>query len=81
MDYPDVKTVEPIDNYNLIIIFSNGEIKQFDVKPYIKGNWFGKLKNISVFNIVRPCGKTVEWIDGQDIAPHELYKLSFAIYK
>ena len=24
----------------------------------------------------KPCGTTVEWDDGQDIAPHELYELS-----
>ena len=64
MDYPDVKNVKPTDCYNLIIIFSNGEIKKFDVKPYVKDNWFGRLKDVNVLNTVRPCGKTVGWIDG-----------------
>lgn len=78
MDYPKVESVKPIDNYIIIVTFANGEIKQFDVKPYIKGSWFGKLKDIKVFNTVHPNNDTVEWADGQDIAPHELYELSYA---
>lgn len=76
MNYPKVLSVQPIDNYCVRITFETGEIKTFDVNPYIKGNWFGELKNINTFNTVRPCGNTIEWENGQDIAPHELYELS-----
>ncbi|WP_308698359.1 DUF2442 domain-containing protein [uncultured Thomasclavelia sp.] len=76
MKYPKVLKVKPDDDYKLIITFDSGEIKEFDVKPYIKGEWFGKLSNRVVFSTVKPCGNTVEWCDGQDIAPHELYELS-----
>lgn len=76
MNYPKVLSVQPIENYNILVTFETGEVKTFDVKPYIKGNWFGELKNIQTFNTVRPCGNTVEWENGQDIAPHELYELS-----
>ena len=31
------------EDYTLRIIFDNGEEKIFDVKPYIKGNWYGEL--------------------------------------
>lgn len=79
MRYPKVISVKAENNYNLVLRFENGEIKLFDVKPYIKGEWFGELKDISIFNSVRPCGNTVEWINGQDIAPHELYELSKSI--
>jgi len=37
------------------------------------------LNDINVFNTVRPCGNTIEWSDGQDIAPHELYELSVVV--
>ena len=76
MKYPNVTNVTPLPDYHIKITFETGETKVFDVTPYIKGNWFGKLRDISVFNTVRPCGNTVEWCDGQDIAPHELYELS-----
>lgn len=48
----------------------------FDVTPYIHRDWYGKLADSAHFATVRPSGRTVEWADGQDIAPHELYELS-----
>ncbi len=78
MSEPKVIKVNPLPNYHLLIIYENGEQKIFDVNPYLIGDWFGELKDESVFRTVRPCGTTVEWADGQDIAPHELYELSVA---
>lgn len=69
-------SVTPINDYKLLIEFSNKEKKIFDVKPYITGSWYGMLADISFFKTVHISGKTVEWADGQDIAPHELYELS-----
>ena len=76
MKYPNVLKVVPYDDYNVVVTYETGEIKRFDVKPYITGEWFGQLSDEKVFNTVRPCGNTIEWLDGQDIAPHELYELS-----
>lgn len=79
MKCPKILKVIANDDYNLIITYENGETKRFDVKPYIIGEWFGQLKDISIFKSVMPCGNTVEWCGGQDIAPHELYDLSVPI--
>ena len=79
MQYPKVLNVLPQKDYTVIVTFESGEIKKFNVKPYISGNWFGQLMDLDIFNTVRPCGNTIEWADGQDIAPHELYELSVAI--
>lgn len=68
--------VKLLDNYLLYITFDNGENKIFDVKPLISGNWFGELENKSVFSTVKISGNTVEWINGQDICPDDLYYLS-----
>ena len=57
----------------LEVTFNNGEVKDFDVKPYLKGDWYGKLKSTIIFNQVRIGGLSVEWPDGQDICPDELY--------
>ena len=73
---PRVKEVRPIEDYRLHLIFDNGEERIFDVKPYISGSWYGQLRDVNVFRTVRVSGKTVEWADGQDIAPHELYEMS-----
>lgn len=79
MQYPKVLNVSPQKDYTVIVTFESGEIKRFNVKPYISGNWFGQLMDLDIFNTVRPCGNTIEWDDGQDIAPHELYELSVSI--
>ena len=64
---PTAIDVSPLDNYCLNIKFDNGEIGFFDVKPYIKGNWYSELKNIEYFNTVKTNGFTVEWENGQDL--------------
>ena len=79
MKYPMVIDVVPQDDYSVVVTFETGEIKKFNVKPYISGEWFGKLCDMSLLNTVRPAGNTIEWADGQDIAPHELYDLSINI--
>ena len=72
MKYPNIISVRPTSDYNVILTLENGIIKKFDVKPYISGAWFGELKDKDIFNTVHPRGNTIEWKDGQDIAPHEL---------
>ena len=42
---PTVTKVIPEKNYQLLLEFDNGESKLFDVKPYIKGTWFGRLSD------------------------------------
>ena len=62
--------------WRIISLNLNNETRIFDVKPYINGSWYGMLSDVSFFKTVHISGNTVEWADGQDIAPHELYELS-----
>lgn len=73
---PTAIRVIPQDHYLLRLTFDNGETKIFDVKPYITGSWYGKLRNPAYFHKVRTDGFTVVWPDGQDLCPDELYNLS-----
>ena len=73
---PIVKNVQPLEHYQILVTYETGERRVFDVKPYISGDWFGELADRRVFQSVHPCGTTVAWEDGQDIAPHELYENS-----
>ena len=76
---PTAVDVKPEENYVLRIVFDNGEIKQFDVKPYIHGEWYGKLADRAYFRAVSTDGFTVVWPDGQDLCPDELYLLSVPV--
>ncbi len=77
---PRLQAVEPMKDYRLRLIYETGEVKLFDVSPYIVGTWYGELKNIAYFRSVQllPEGIGIEWANGQDIAPHELYEQSIA---
>jgi len=76
MRIPKILNVEPLDSYKIKLDYETGETKIFDVSPYINGNWFSELKNKDYFQAVKllPCGFGIEWENGQDIAPHELYE-------
>lgn len=74
---PTAVSVVPQDNYIIDVTFDNGEEKRFDVKPYIKGEWYGQLKDATYFKAVSTDGYTVTWPNGQDICPDELYELSY----
>ena len=73
MIYPRAVDVFPLPDYRLQVAFDNGEQRIFDVKPYLRGEWFSELRDLSVFNAVRIEGLSVAWPDGQDIAPDCLY--------
>ncbi len=77
--YLAVKGVIPTNNYNLILTFSNGEKRQFDMNPYLDKGIFKELRDISKFNSVRLSFDTVEWDNEADFDPEILYKYSVII--
>lgn len=76
---PTAVKVEPLKDYKLLVYFDNDEKKVFDVLPYIKGSWYGRLKDFNYFRAVQTDGYTVCWPEGQDICPDELYECGKAI--
>lgn len=73
MQRPTATKVEVYQRHVLKITFDNGEIRLFDVIPYIKGSWYGELENEGVFHTVKTNGYSIEWEGGQDICPDDLY--------
>ena len=73
---PRVKKVIPEENYILRVTFANGEVRKFDVKPYLDKGMFKELKNISAFRAVRPAFGTIQWRGGQDLCPDTIYEES-----
>lgn len=77
--YLAVKTVQAIDNYNLILTFENGEKRLFDMNPYLDKEIFKALRDISKFNSVRLSFDTIEWENEADLDPEFLYEYSTKI--
>jgi len=70
---PRVINVKPEQNYSLLLTFNNGEVKRFDVKPYLEIGIFKQLKDLSVFNSVKPFLGSIQWVNGVDLCPDTLY--------
>lgn len=70
---PRVTNVKPEQNFTLLITFSNGEVKKFDVKPYLEIGIFKELKDLSIFNSVKPSLGSIQWANGVDLCPDTLY--------
>ncbi len=76
---PRAVNVKVKENYILEVEFDNGEIRGFDVKPYLKLKAFEALKNIDNFSKVKVDGLSIAWDSGVDICPDELYNNSYSI--
>ena len=75
---PSVKNVEPLDNYKLKLLFTNGDLKVFDVSPYLDKGIFCELKEDSYFKQVKVVAGAVEWPHEQDFSNDTLFLLSIA---
>jgi len=70
---PRVINVKPEHDFTLMITFSNGEVKCFDVKPYLGIGIFKELQDLSLFNSVKPFLGSIQWANGLDLCPDTLY--------
>lgn len=77
--YFSVKSVTPINNYNLILTFENGEKRQFDMNPFLNKGIFRELKDVLKFNSVKVSFDTIEWENQADQDPEVLYQSSIKI--
>jgi hypothetical protein len=75
---PRVKAVKAEDNFTLSLLFTNGERRLFDVKPYLTVGVFKTLDDPAYFRRVRVFLGSVEWPQGQDFCPDTLYEESVA---
>jgi hypothetical protein len=71
--HPRVKTVKPNVDYTLTLTFTNDEVKVFDVKPYLDKGIFKELRDLSIFNSVKPFLGSIQCQNGQDFCPDTLY--------
>ena len=74
MNYPSVKEVSSIEDYQIDIRFDNGECGVLDMKPYLSFGVFNKIKNPEAFSKVKVSFDTVEWDAGVDLDPEFVYR-------
>ena len=77
---PDIIKVKALDDYKIYLKFKNGEEKIYDMTEYIeKIKFFSRLKNKEYFKRIAPRGDTIEWENGEDVAPENLYYNSIPV--
>ena len=62
---PRIKNVDVLDNY---------ELKFYNMKKNLQYEWYKNLKNKEYFKLVKSVETTLEWPNGEDIDPNELYE-------
>ena len=77
---PKPVEVKALENYDLYIKFEDGKEKIYNVKHLIeKIPFYSKLKDRKYFENVKINGNTVVWMQGEDIAPENLYNDSVSL--
>ncbi len=76
---PAIIKVEPQENYTLKLYFENGELRLFDVKPYLHIGIFRELQEVEIFNTVDISFDTIIWKNEADIDPEVLYNQGIVI--
>jgi hypothetical protein len=76
---PRVVSVHPNPDHTIMLEFTNGEIRLFDVKPYLDKGIFRELRELNHFNLVKPFLGSIQWPGGQDFCPDTLYQGSAPI--
>ena len=73
-DILTVKQADYLNDYKLIIHFSNGETKSFDFSALFEKGICHKLKNKSYFRNFRIDPFTIDWNNEIGFAPEYLYE-------
>ena len=74
-----VTSVEPLADHRLKVAFSTGEVKLFDVTPYLDRGIFSRLRDPVLFSQAYVAYDTVCWPGNLDIAPETLFDRGVAI--
>lgn len=76
MNIPKIIAVQPLDNYQLMVQFSNHEFRQYDVRPLLENEMFAPLENRAFFQNVQieQGGYALFWNDEIDISEYELWQ-------
>lgn len=75
----DIIAVTPRADFQLMLLFANGEKRRFDMRPLLALKPWNRVAAPSVFSLARVVCGTVVWTGGIDVAPETLYMDSLVL--
>ncbi len=72
--HPAVVSVSALSDFRLRLVFSNGEVRRFDMNPYMNLAIFRDLQKPELFQTVQVSFDTIRWENDADIDPETLYE-------
>jgi len=70
---PRVLKVKYIGDYQLLLTFTNNEVKRFDLLNYLHYPVYELLKDEAFCKTVKAAGGTIQWNEYIDFDPDTLY--------
>ena len=73
--YPKIKSAQVIDNYTLLVHFSNHKTRKYNIQKLLNKPMFFPLKNFAFFKNfqIDPSGSGIIWNDEIDISEYEIW--------
>lgn len=76
---PMVRSVEALPDHRLRLCFDNGEVRIFDVTPYLTLGVFRALQDPGLFAKVHVVAGSIEWPGEIDLSHDTLFLRSHAL--
>ena len=74
----EVIKADYLDGYRVKLLFNNGETRIVDLSQSLNGSVFAPLKDLDFFKRFTIKFNTIEWENGADFAPEDLYEIGVA---
>ena len=76
MDIPTVVNASAIDEHTLLVMFTDGKTKKYDVTPLLDNDIFEPLRNPDLFRNfqIESSGYAISWNSEIDISEYELWR-------
>jgi len=75
MLYPKITSAKIINNYTLLVHFSNNQARKYNCEKLLEKTMFSPLKNYAFFKNFQldPSGSGIIWNDKIDISEYEIW--------
>jgi hypothetical protein len=76
-----VKDVKYLSEYELLLTFEDGSLRQVDLAPHLDGEVFEPLQDLSNFKSVHLNSglDTIVWKNGADMSPDVLHEIGVPV--